>query len=701
MKKIIPITELRNTNEISKMCNEFKEPIYITKNGYADLVIMSSKTYEDFEQKQVHFKKKKYQNELVLENQDDPLGFIKVASVNFKVKISHVTHNSEQIILKAKEAYNKEAKIIVFPELSLTGYSCGELFLSSSLLNNTLKGISKIEKETKDIDALLIFGAPLVHNDKLYNTAICMHKGKILGVIPKSNIPEYGEFYEKRYFSSFNEDNSSIVINNKTYPFGTKILFQNTRYLKEIVGIEICEDLWVNIPPSSLQALNGATICCNLSASNETLNKNELRTKLIEAHCYRNNIGYIYTSSSYYESSSEGIFSGHNIICEPEGIIKQSELFDESLIISEIDVESLLSKRISRNSTSKISQDFQIIPFSCKVEYPTLTRTYNKYPFIDEDKEKSSSNVKKAQLMQAKALIRRLNQINCKDVVIGISGGLDSTIALLGVIKAFDIMGITRKNIHAITMPCFGTTSRTKDNATILCEKLGVNIIEINIQDSVKQHLKDIDISLEDRSVTYENAQARERTQILMDYSNKVNGIVIGTGDLSEIALGWSTYNGDHMSMYNINCSLTKTFLQEMIKVLSNEYIEVNDILLDILGTPVSPELLPPKEGEITQITEDLVGPYMLHDFFLYHYIYKHQSIKKVFELAKITFKNDYKIETIKKWFTHFIKRFYNNQFKRSCSPDGPKISSVSLSPRSDFRLPSDVSGYDFLNELE
>ena len=700
MKKIIPITDLRNTNEILKDCKESSEPIYITKNGYSELVIMSSSCFEELEKPKLAINKEtRFNNKIVLEDQSNNLGLIKVTACNFNAKINHVNHNVNQIITELRKHYEAGSKIIVFPELAITSYSCGDMFLNSTLLNNVIDGIIKIEESTKDIDAFYTFGAPLVFEGKLYNTAVCMHKGKILGVVAKRYLPNYNEFYEKRHFNEWHKENSTIQIGKDIVPIGNKLLFQNTKFKEEIIGVEICEDMWVNIPQSCLLSQGGATIICNPSGSNETLNKEEERRALVTSTCSRSKVAYIYTSSSISESSADTIFSSHNIIAEPDGIIKESPLFDTNSITTELDLEKIVSLRRKVQFTQR--DTMEIIPFSCEVSLPTLSRNYNKHPFYPKDDEESFRICQKANLMQAKGLVRRLEQIGAKDLVIGVSGGLDSTLALLAAAKAFDLMGISRKGIHAITLPCFGTSKRTKDNAVILSEKLGLDLITVNIKDSVTQHLKDIDVSLEDRSTTFENAQARERTQVLMDYSNKVNGIVLGTGDLSEIALGWSTYNGDHMSMYNVNCSIPKTLVREMTYQLSKEFTEVKDVLLDILNTPVSPELLPPKDGKIAQITEDVVGPYELHDFFLYHYIYKQSSLEKVFYIAKETFKNDYDEETIKKWLSAFVKRFFNNQFKRSCSPDGPKITEVSLSPRGDFRLPSDTSGYDFLNNIK
>ena len=701
MNRIIPITDLRKTNEISTLCNKEDKPVFVTKNGYSDLVIMSSKVYEKLER---NFSDTRLlvQNKIEILDQDNCNGFIKVAAANFDVSINNVNKNVEEIILKTNEAYFNEAKVIVFPELCLTGYSCGDMFYQESLLKNVEKGLLKLCNFTKDVDAFIVVGAPLRKDGKLFNCGVAIHKGEILGVVPKLFIPNYSEFYEQRYFEQPIIGNSYIDINGKTYPFGTKLLFKNQYYSDEVIGIEICEDLWMSIAPSVFHSLAGSTIECNLSASNETLHKEQTRRDLIKVQASKINTAYIYSSASYSESTTDLVFSSHNIIAEPDEIIAESKLFESNITYGEIDLDRIKAERIKNNSLETYNlRDFLIIPFKCHLSVPLLTRKYKKLPFIDDNYEDSKKTVLKAVEMQGYALARRLKHINCKNAVLGLSGGLDSTVALFGIVKAFDILGLDRKNIHTITMPCFGTSARTKNNAIKLAEYFGVTLKEINIADSVVQHLKDIGHDINDRSVTYENAQARERTQILMDYSNKVNGLVIGTGDLSEIALGWSTYNGDHMSMYSINTTFTKTFIREMTKILADVHEGIKDVLLDILGTPISPELIPPKDGQISQLTEDLVGPYELHDFFLYHFVYKHMSVRKVFMIAKETFKEDYKVETIKKWLVTFIKRFFNNQFKRSCSPDGPKISEVSLGPRGDLRLPSDGSYLEFLEELE
>lgn len=704
MNKIIPITDLRNTTAISKLCNKEDKPIIITKNGYSDLVIMSIKSYELLEGTKI-------QKEIIKENnnkkidcllQDECMGFIKVAAANFDVEINDIEGNVSKIIKATKEAYKNGAKVIVFPELSITSYSCGDMFYQDTILRKSEQSLERLALETKDIDAFFVVGCPLKKDGKLFNCAIAYHKGNILGVIPKTYIPNYNEFYEKRYFTEPLHGNSTINILGKDYPFGTKILFRNSYYTDLVIGVEICEDVWMSIPPSSKHALAGATIECNLSASTETLHKDEARRDLIKMQSRKANVGYIYSSCSFFESTTDVLYSSHNIIAEPDGIISESNLFDSNIIYGEIDLDRINSRKRQETSQGETNKDtYIIIPFSCHLEIPKLTRKYKKYPFIDEDKMQSKKIVLKAISMQGYALARRLKKINCSNVVLGLSGGLDSTIALIAATKAYEILGYDPKQIHALTMPCFGTSERTKKNAISLANYFGVSLLEVNIAKSVTQHLEDIGHDINDHSVTFENAQARERTQVLMDYANKVNGIVLGTGDLSEIALGWSTYNGDHMSMYSLNGSLTKTFIREMTEILAYEYEGIKDTLLDILGTPVSPELIPPKEGQISQLTEDLVGPYELHDFFLYHFVYEHMSARKVFFIAKETFKDEYKVETIKKWLITFIRRFFNNQFKRSCMADGPKISEVSLSPRGDLRLPSDGAFNEFIKEIE
>ena len=514
MNKIIPITDLRKTNEISSLCNKEDKPVFITKNGYSDLVIMSSKVYERLE-KQTILESNILSKKIEILKQDECLGFIKVASCNFDVSINNVKKNVESIYSKIEEAYQNGAKIIVFPELSLTGYTCGDMFYQDSLLKQGEEGLDILKNKLSEIDAFVVVGAPLRKDGKLYNCGIALHKNNILGVVPKMFLPNYGEFYEQRYFEQPILGNSYIDLLDNTYPFGTKLLFKNLHCSDEVIGIEICEDLWISLAPSTFHSLAGATIECNLSASNETLHKDDIRRDLIKVHARKINTGYIYASASYFESTSDVIYSGHNIIAEPDGIISESELFKSNITYGEIDLDRIKSERIKNNSLEAFdNKDFTIIPFACHLEIPTITRKYKKLPFIDEDPSKSKEIVLKAIEMQGYALARRLKHMNCQNIVLGLSGGLDSTVALFGMVKAFDILGYDKKNIHTLTMPCFGTSSRTKNNAIKLAEYFGVTLKEINIKDSVIQHLKDIDHDINDRSVTYENAQARERTQI-------------------------------------------------------------------------------------------------------------------------------------------------------------------------------------------
>lgn len=702
MTRIIPITELRNTNEISKEAHRINEPIFVTKNGFADLAIMSIDVYNSMNKltKPTFVEKSKFK----IGQQDVNYGFINVATCNFKGKISGVKSNYEQMIKLIDEASNNQSKIILFPELCLCSYTLGDIILNDDLLDTVNEYIIKLKNYTKGNDSLIIFGAPLKNGNKLFNCAVVMCNGEILGVVPKSNIPDYNEFYEKRYFEKAPIENGKIRIDGNLYPFGVHLLFRNSRYINEIVAIEICEDFWMNIAPSTYHSEAGARIICNLSASNETLRKDEYRRSLITTTANKEKVAYLYCSSSANESTADVIMSGKMAIADPSGIIAENDLFTEGILYSTIDLDYIDSERIRTTSSNYVfdHSKYQTIFFESNVSFTKINRYYNQLPFIDEDKNKSRLTCLKANYMQARSIARRLEHIGIKDVVIGISGGLDSTIALLACIKAMDILSLDYKHIHAITMPCFGTTNRTKSNATILCERLGVSVKEIDIKQSVSVHLHDIGHEIAN-DITFENAQARERTQILMDYCNSVNGIVIGTGDLSEIALGWSTYNGDHMSMYAVNNTLPKTFLKEMAFYLANEkcFESVKDIILDILDTPISPELIEVKEDEISQKTEDIIGPYELHDFFLFHFIHEHLNLKKIYLIAIKSFENKYSKETIKKWLKVFIKRFFNSQFKRSCTPDGSKISEVSLSPRGDFRMPSDTSYETFINIID
>ena len=633
------------------------------------------------------------------------MDFIKVGSACPKTKVSDVVYNVENIFSCINEAYKKEVKFIVFPELSITSYTCGDLFLTSSLLNKAIDGLKSICEESRNKDMLIAVGCPLVHNNVLYNCACIIFEGKILGIVPKSYIPNYSEFYEKRWFTeaAMLIDESIDLYFQENIPFGTNLIFCAGDYK---FGVEICEDLWVTIPPSSYLSLLGANIIGNLSASNELVSKKDYRVSLVSNQSARCMSSYIYSSAGVHESTTDLLFSGHLIISENGSILKENERFqrENEVITSYIDVFKLNSERLKNLSYRASSQ---LVPFKAKYinfnfNNTTITnfdRYVDKHPFVPSNDKEREERCKEIFNIQAAALAKRLEHTNLKKAVIGISGGLDSTLALLVVVKTFKLLGIDNKNIITITMPGFGTTDRTYNNALTLCNELGTDLREINIVDASLQHFKDIGHDKDIHDVTYENVQARERTQILMDLANKEGGLLIGTGDLSELALGWCTYNGDHMSMYAVNPSIPKTLVRYLVKYVaekeSNE--EVSHTLLDILDTPVSPELLPKSEkGDIVQKTEDIVGPYELHDFFLYHFIKHGSSKERILLLAQAAFKDDYSKEEIEKWLDKFIYRFFTQQFKRSALPDGPKVGSISLSPRGDWRMPSDASFNSF-----
>ena len=633
------------------------------------------------------------------------MDFIKVGSACPKTRVSDVLYNVENICSCIKESYEQEVKFIVFPELSITSYTCGDLFLTSSLLIKAIDGLKTICQESSNKDMLIAVGCPLVHNNVLYNCACIIFDGKILGIVPKSYIPNYSEFYEKRWFTE-----AAMLVDEKinlsfqeNIPFGTNLIFCAGDYK---FGIEICEDLWVTIPPSSYLSLLGANIIGNLSASNELVSKKDYRNSLVSNQSARCMSSYIYSSAGVHESTTDLLFSGHLIISENGSILKENNRFqrENEVITSCIDVFKLNSERLKNLSYRASSQ---MVPFKAQyinfnfnsTKITNFDRYVDKHPFVPSNEHEREERCKEIFNIQASALAKRLEHTNLKKAVIGISGGLDSTLALLVVVKTFKLLGIDNKNIITITMPGFGTTDRTYNNALTLCNELGTDLREINIVDAALQHFKDIGHDKDIHDVTYENVQARERTQILMDLANKEGGLLIGTGDLSELALGWCTYNGDHMSMYSVNPSIPKTLVRYLVKYVAEKESteEVSHTLLDILDTPVSPELLPKSEkGDIVQKTEDIVGPYELHDFFLYHFI-KHGSSKERIELlAKAAFKDDYSEEEINKWLDKFIYRFFTQQFKRSALPDGPKVGSISLSPRGDWRMPSDASFNSF-----
>ncbi|MBC5628388.1 NAD(+) synthase [Clostridium sp. NSJ-6] len=633
------------------------------------------------------------------------MDFIKVGAACPKTKVADIAYNIENIYTCIEDAKKQNIKFLVFPELSVTSYTCGDLFLNSSLLRASLDGLESIAKNSINKDMLIAVGAPLLYNNVLYNCAYLIFEGDILGIVPKSYIPNYSEFYEKRWFTQgVNITDQKVNLSfQKDIPFGTNLIFNAGDYK---FGVEICEDLWVTIPPSSYLSLAGANIIGNLSASNELVSKKDYRKSLISNQSARCISSYIYSSAGVHESTTDLLFSGHLIIAENGSTLEENSRFqrDNEIISSCIDIFKLNSERLKnlsfRDSSSFLSQSFKYIDFTFKdTKINKFARYIDKHPFVPSNIHERDERCKEIFNIQSSALAKRLEHVGLKKAVIGISGGLDSTLALLVIAKTFKLLGIDNKNIITITMPGFGTTDRTYNNALTLCKELNCDLREINIVEASLQHFKDIGHDKDIHDVTYENVQARERTQILMDLANKEGGLLIGTGDLSELALGWCTYNGDHMSMYSVNPSIPKTLVRYLVKyVAENESNkDVSETLLDILDTPVSPELLPKdSEGNISQKTEDIVGPYELHDFFLYHFIKHGSSKERILFLAENAFKSDYSKEEIQKWLDKFIYRFFTQQFKRSALPDGPKVGTISLSPRGDWRMPSDASFASF-----
>ena len=633
-------------------------------------------------------------------------GFVRVGAIVNKLVLASPLDNAKEIIRMLKEACKKNIAIVTTPELSLTGYTCGDLFLQDELLEETEASLKLILDETKDLDIISIIGMPIKCNNQLANSAVVISKGNILGIVPKTYIPNYSEFYEKRWFtSSFDIRVNEVKLLDKTVPISPKLLFKDKERPEIAFAIEICEDLWAVNPPSNNQALNGATIIFNLSSSNEIIGKDTYRRNLVSMQSSKTISGYIYCSSGIMESTSDLLFGGASLIYENGKILTENKRFelDSNLIYTDLDVFTLVNER-RRNSSytsSAYNGDYQIIEFNINDKNKELARSYKMYPFVPTiAKEKRFEEILE---IQSSALARRIIHLNNTKCVIGISGGLDSTLAFLVIVRAFKKLNRDNKDIIGVTMPGFGTADRTYLNAIALVKEYGSTLKEVSIKEASLLHMKDIGLSESDRSVTYENIQARERTQILMDIANMVRGIVIGTGDLSELALGWCTYNGDHMSMYSVNSSIPKTLVRHLVEyVKDNSQDKRKKILTDILDTPISPELLPPDEaGNILQKTESSIGPYVLHDFFLYHLLRYGTSIKKIYFLARQTFKDNFTDEDIKKWLKVFVKRFYTQQFKRNAVPDGVKVGTISLSPRGDLRMPSEASYTTLLKELE
>lgn len=643
-------------------------------------------------------------------------GFVKTACASPRLKVADCNFNSEQIICAAKNAAKNGASVIVFPELSITGYTCGDLFFQRTLQNASEVQLKRIISETAKLDSVIFVGLPVPRAEGIYNCAAAIKGGELLALFAKSYLPNYGEFYERRHFTPFQQNMNTQFIDFAGFeevPFGTDILIQDEKDSAITIGCELCEDLWVPVPPSSRHILAGATIIANLSGGNEIIGKADYRRSLVKSHSARSLCAYLYANAGLDESTQDMVFAGHNLISENGTLLAESSLFSSETIYADIDVERLCQER--RRTTSfgfsannnTFNSNYVIVQIKMNVEKAAgeFSRYVDPHPFVPSDKDKRTQRCLEVITLQAQGLAKRLRHINCQSAVIGLSGGLDSTLALLITCRAFDLCGIERSKVTAITMPCFGTTDRTYNNACSLAKECGATLKEVPIADAVRQHFADLghDESLHD--VTYENCQARERTQVLMDYANKTNGIVIGTGDLSELALGWCTYNGDHMSMYGVNSSIPKTLVRYLVQWFAEASEDAKNekfasVLKDILDTPVSPELLPPKDGVISQVTEDLVGPYELHDFYLYYLLRFGFSPAKIYFLAQNA-NLPYGKDVILKWLKTFYRRFFTQQFKRSCMPDGAKVGTINLSPRGDWRMPSDAVYSAWNEELE
>ena len=631
-------------------------------------------------------------------------GFIRVAAATPEIRVADCEYNRKQVERMLKEAWEQKARIVVFPELCMTGYTCGDLFLQELLLSGCVSELEKLLEASGNLDILGVVGMPLAVNGKLYNVAVVFKEGTILGIVPKTFIPNYSEFYEARHFERGPKKPMLISLAGQETWFGTQLLFECTNVPGLVIGGEICEDLWAPNPPSISHALAGATLIFNVSASDETTGKDAYRKELVSSQSARLICGYVYAGAGEGESTTDLVFPGHNLICENGACLSESRRFETGIIYGDVDLGRLNSER--RRMTTFIQnedRDYVRVSFETAVEPLALNRYVDPRPFVPASDRDRRRRCEEILSIQAMGLKKRLAHTRCKNAVVGISGGLDSTLALLVTVRAFDMLGLDRKAIKAVTMPCFGTTDRTYNNACQLVRELGAKLLEVNIREAVSLHFRDIGQDPEKHDVTYENGQARERTQVLMDLANQCGGLVVGTGDLSELALGWATYNGDHMSMYGVNASVPKTLVRHLVRYYADtcESKNLREVLLDILDTPVSPELLPPKDGKIAQKTEDLVGPYELHDFFLYYILRFGFRPAKIYRLALLAFEETYDKEVILKWLKTFYRRFFAQQFKRSCLPDGPKVGTVAVSPRGDLRMPSDASAAIWLAELE
>ncbi len=649
-------------------------------------------------------------------------GFLKVMAATPDIRVADCDFNAENIIWAVGEAEGAGAKLLVLPELCMTGYTCGDLFLQSTLITGALNGLYRVREATRGMDVAVVFTLPFSRGNKLYNVAAVIQDGRVLGLVPKTYLPNYSEFYEARHFTPGDERTGHILLFGEEVPFGTKLLFSCKNMENFIFGVEICEDLWVANPPSGELACAGALLIANPSASDETTGKAEYRRQLVSSQSARTVTAYVYADAGEGESTTDLVFAAHNLIAENGTILSESVRFENGSISAEVDLERLAAER-RRMTTYRVAargedKGFETVYFTLPslVDIPekenagleglnliALTRHIDKAPFVPSDEKARAARCEEIIRIQAMGLKKRLIHTGMSRAVLGISGGLDSTLALLVTCHAFELAGLDKSGILAVTMPCFGTTGRIYANACALVKALKATLCEVKIEEAVRLHLRDIGHPLDLQDVTYENAQARERTQILMDMANEHNALVVGTGDMSELALGFATYNGDHMSMYGVNASVPKTLVRYLVGYFADKAKggELEEVLNDILDTPVSPELLPPRDGEIAQRTEDIVGPYELHDFFLYYVMRFGFAPRKIYRMAVHAFAGDYDSETILKWMRTFYRRFFAQQFKRSCMPDGPKVGSVALSPRGDLRMPSDASAALWMKQLE
>ena len=630
-------------------------------------------------------------------------GFLKAAALSPALRVADCAYNTRQILTELRAAAARGVKLAVFPEFCLTGYTCGDLFLQRTLQQGALTGLQELLDASRELDTVALVGLPLMVRGKLYNCAAVLCRGQLLGIVPKTYLPNYGEFYEKRQFTPGSTEVEWVNVCGQDVPFGTSLLFRCRQMPSFVLGVELCEDLWSALPPSTFHALAGATVIANLSASDETVGKAEYRRALVENQSARLLCGYLYASAGHGESTQDMVFAGHDLIAENGTLLAEVKPFAGGLAETELDCQRMESERARNTSFEPSTEGYQTVEFDLALTDTVLTRWVDPTPFIPHNEQLRAERCELILKMQADGLAKRLEHARAKTAVIGISGGLDSCLALLVAVRAMKQLGRPTTDVLAVTMPCFGTTKRTRSNAEILCGELGVSFQEIRIADTVRSHFADIGQDETVLDVTFENGQARVRTLELMDLANRTGGLVVGTGDLSELALGWATYNGDHMSMYAVNASVPKTLVRHLVRYAADVFGgRIAEVLLDILDTPVSPELLPPTgDGEIAQKTEDLVGPYELHDYFLYYLLRFGFEPGKIYRMALKSFEGVYDAKIVHTWLRTFYRRFFAQQFKRSCLPDGPKVGSVTLSPRGDWRMPSDASSRLWLAHID